>query len=94
MSKRVVQLFATAMLGIACVGLARAQDYPTKPIRVVSPYPPGGNADLVTRAAAAKLAQSAGWTVVVENKAGASGIIGLQAVQQAAPDGHTIVMSG
>ena len=76
------------------LGLAGAQDYPTKPIRIICPYPPGGNADLVARAAAAKLAQATGWTVLVENRSGASGLIGLQAVQQSAPDGHTIVMSG
>ncbi len=94
MIKQFLRTLCIALAAMLWLGLAGAQDYPTKPIRIICPYPPGGNADLVARAAAAKLAQATGWTVLVENRSGASGLIGLQAVQQSAPDGHTIVMSG
>ncbi len=70
--------------------LAAAQAWPSKPIRLVVAYPPGGVSDTVARALADKLAGPLGQPVVVENKAGASGGIGMDAVAKAAPDGHTL----
>ena len=70
--------------------LATAQAWPAKPIRLVVAYPPGGVSDVVARALADKLAGPLGQPVVVENKAGASGGIGMDAVAKAAPDGHTL----
>lgn len=72
---------------------ARAQSWPTRPIRVIVPYPPGGVSDLVARAIGDKLAAALGQPVVVDNKAGASGTIGMDALAKAAPDGHTLAFS-
>ena len=71
----------------------RAQSWPAKAIRVVVPYPAGGVSDLVARAIGEKLAAALGQPVIVENKAGASGTIGMDAVAKAAPDGHTLGFS-
>lgn len=83
-------LLCCALAGVA--GVAAAQDYPTKPIRLIVPFAPGGLADTSARAVADKLGARLGQSVVVENRAGASGNIGMQAVAQAAPDGYTLVL--
>jgi tripartite-type tricarboxylate transporter receptor subunit TctC len=67
------------------------QAWPSKPIRLIAPYPPGGQTDVVSRWLAEKLAPVLGQTVVVENRAGAQGAVGLQAAKTAAPDGYTFV---
>lgn len=77
-----------AMVGLAAAAVA--QPYPTKPIRIVVAYPAGGVSDTVARALADKLAVQLGTPVVIENKAGASGSIGVDAVAKAAPDGYTL----
>lgn len=69
---------------------ASAQPWPSKPVRIVVAYPAGGVSDVVARALADKLTSALGQSVVVENKAGASGSIGVDAVAKAAPDGHTL----
>ena len=85
-----------ALAGLAAFGLsvasgpALAQAYPAKPIRWVVPYPPGGGADIVARLIAGKLSQSLGQQVVVDNKPGASTIIGTDMVAKAPADGYTI----
>lgn len=84
------QLLAVALA--AAAGSAAA--YPDKPITLVVPYPPGGAADVLGRIVARHLqTQIAGSTVIVDNKAGAGTVIGAQAVAQAAPDGHTLLIS-
>ena len=79
---------------IAVAGLtgaaAFAQAYPNKTIRMVVPFPPGGGNDIIARLVAEKLTTRLGQTVIIENKAGANGIVGLTAVMQAAPDGYTL----
>ena len=72
------------------VGAAFAQSYPTKPIRVVVPFPPGGGTDIIAREIAQKVAANTGWSVVIDNKPGAGGNLGIDAVAKAAPDGYTI----
>ena len=67
--------------------------FPSRPIKFIVPFPPGGATDLVGRLLAAKLQESWGQTVVVENKAGASGMIGTEQVARAAPDGHTVLVA-
>ncbi len=81
-------LLASAVLAVP----AFAQTYPTKPIRLIVPFPPGGGTDFVSRQFATKLAEQTGWTIVVDNKAGASGMIGLAEAARASPDGYDIVM--
>ncbi|VTU45720.1 MULTISPECIES: Bug family tripartite tricarboxylate transporter substrate binding protein [unclassified Variovorax] len=70
-----------------------ASDYPSKPIRLVIPYPPGGSADLVGRMVADKLGKSLGQTVVVDNKGGGSGSIGSDFVSRAPADGYTLLVA-
>ncbi len=70
---------------------AQAQTWPSKPVKIVVPYAPGGAVDVVTRKMAAKLQEQLGQTFIVENKAGATGTIGLSSVVQSAPDGYTLV---
>jgi len=70
---------------------AGAQAWPAKPIRLIAPYPPGGQTDVVSRWLAEKLTPVLGQPVVVENRAGAQGAVGLQAAKTAAPDGYTFV---
>jgi tripartite-type tricarboxylate transporter receptor subunit TctC len=71
---------------------AQAQSYPSKPIRYVVPYPPGGTTDIISRLIAQKLTESFGQPVIVENKAGAGGVVGTDSVAKAIPDGYTILM--
>jgi len=73
-------------------GLAGAQDWPARPIRMIVPFPAGGGTDVISRQLADRLAGATGWTIAIENRAGAGGNIGLEAVAKAAPDGHTIGM--
>jgi tripartite-type tricarboxylate transporter receptor subunit TctC len=70
--------------------LAVAQSWPQKPIRMIVPFPPGGGTDFVGRLLAKYLSQRLGQTIFVENRGGANGTIGLQALKEAAPDGYTI----
>nr|WP_230630131.1 tripartite tricarboxylate transporter substrate binding protein [Comamonas testosteroni] len=67
-------------------------EYPNKPIRLVVPFPPGGGTDMIARAVAQKVAEQNKWNVVVENKPGAGGNLGVDAAAKAAPDGYTLVM--
>jgi tripartite-type tricarboxylate transporter receptor subunit TctC len=70
---------------------ADAQTWPNKPIRIIVPYPPGGQTDIITRWLGEKLAPALGQPVLAENRAGAQGIVGLEAAKNAAPDGYTFV---
>jgi tripartite-type tricarboxylate transporter receptor subunit TctC len=82
-----------ALLSVVVVAApADAQTYPTRPIRLIVPFTPGGGTDFVSRVVATELAKSTGWTVVVENKAGAAGTIGLIEAARASAEGYDIVM--
>ena len=80
-----------ALIG-APLSQTRAQDYPTRPITLIVPYPPGGGVDLIGRLVAQRLSAVLGQQVVVENRGGAGGMIGTRDAAKAAPDGYTIVM--
>src|SRR5580698_4568846 len=71
---------------------ASAQDYPTRPIRILVPYAPGGIADIAARIVGAKLTESWGQQVAVENRPGGNGFIAMELTARSAPDGYTLVM--
>src|SRR3954471_24952557 len=73
---------------------AGAQTYPTKPVRIIVPYAPGGNTDFTARAVAEKLTEAFKRQVVVDNRPGAATNIGSDLVAKAAPDGYTLLMGG
>ena len=82
-------IVALGMLGFAST-IAVAQSWPQKPIRMIVPFPPGGGTDFVGRLVAKHLSQRLGQTIFVENRGGANGTVGLQALMQSNPDGYTI----
>ncbi len=86
--KTLLALAAALSVSVCAV----AQPFPTKPIRLIVTYPPGGGADLMARLVAPKMAESLGQPVIVENKPGASGQIGAGEVARAAPDGYTLML--
>ena len=89
---RKIRHFA-ALLGALLCGLAHAQDYPTKPVRVIVPFAAGGSADILARMIAQGMTDKLGQPFVVENRAGAAGNLGTDAVAKAAPDGYTLGQS-
>lgn len=82
-----------AVLGLLVAAPVWAQSYPTKPIRLVAPFPPGGVADVLARAIAPELQAALGQQVLVDNKPGAGGNIGAEIVAKAEPDGHTLMLA-
>ena len=88
---RVTRHLIAAVCAFALAPLAVAQDWPAKPVRVVVNVPPGGGIDQITRAFSAGLGEALGQPFVVENRAGAGGTIGVEAVVKAAPDGYTLL---
>ncbi|WP_257646276.1 Bug family tripartite tricarboxylate transporter substrate binding protein [Ottowia beijingensis] len=85
---------ALAALGATLPGAAWAQSaYPTRPVRLIVPFPPGGPTDIMGRTAAKAMGDQLGQQFVVENKAGAGGNIGTDAVAKSAPDGYTVGLS-
>ena len=87
----VVRSFIAALL--ACLATtAFAQGYPSKPVRIIVPFPPSGAADLLTRALGRKLSETWGQPVIADNRPGAGGNIGAEAAAKSAPDGYTLLM--
>lgn len=82
-----------ALLGLSLATVAAAQAYPTKPIKVINPWPPGGPADVAARPIMQKLEKALGQPVVIESRAGANGMIGTAAVAKAPADGYTLLFS-
>jgi tripartite-type tricarboxylate transporter receptor subunit TctC len=80
------------LCGLAWPGAATAQDYPSRPVKILVPYGPGGATDIVARVIAEQLRQSLGQSFIVENKPGAFGIIAIQELAKAAPDGYTLMI--
>ena len=88
-----VSLGLLALLACVPCSVASAQDFPSRPVRFIVPYAPGGSGDIVTRFLANKLAATWGQQTIVENKPGGGGLIGTEAAVRSAPDGYTIYMA-
>ena len=82
-------ILATVFLANA----ALAQNFPSKPIRVIVPFPPGGGTDIVARTVTPKMAEILGQPFVIENRAGAGGNIGTEVVAKSPPDGYTLLVA-
>src|SRR5215212_6847376 len=85
-------LFLALLLGLGSAHEAAAQSYPTKPIRLIVPYPAGGATDFFARAVFTKMSESLGQQVVVGNRPGAGTAIGASEVARSAPDGYTLLL--
>jgi len=83
---------ATALVFIASLTAVQAQDYPTRTITLIVPYPPGGGVDAMARIVADKLSAALGQQVVVDNRGGGSGLVGTRAMIKSAPDGYTLFL--
>src|SRR5215218_6959823 len=84
---------AFAALAPFAIGVVSAQQYPSKPVRMIVPYTPGGGVDIMGRLAAQKYTERSGVQFVVENRAGGGTVIGTEAVARAAPDGYTLLFT-
>jgi tripartite-type tricarboxylate transporter receptor subunit TctC len=88
------RLFATLALGLAAAtATAQADNWPSRPVTLLVPFPPGGSTDMIARTLAPKLQEKLGGTFVIDNKAGAGGTVGAGQARRAAPDGYTIFVS-
>src|SRR4051794_12017827 len=90
---RIALLAAIALAWMVGLGGAVAQDYPARPIRMIVPFSPGGPSDITARLFGQKLTEAWGQPVVIDNRAGASGMIGTEMAVKAAPDGYTLVLT-
>jgi tripartite-type tricarboxylate transporter receptor subunit TctC len=90
MNSKALAILATLALAALGPSQAFAQAYPTKPVRLIVPFPPGGSTDIVARIVAQKLGERIGQPLVVENRGGAGGTIGTEAVAKATPDGYIL----
>ena len=86
-------LLALLLMAAFCAPPLHAQDYPTKPIRMIVPYPPAGGTDIVARTIAEPLAKELGQPIIVDNRGGAAGNIGTDLAAKSAPDGYTILFT-
>ncbi|HTD90267.1 MAG TPA: tripartite tricarboxylate transporter substrate-binding protein, partial [Burkholderiales bacterium] len=94
--KQTLKIIAsTALLALPCAGNAQtaAENFPTKPVRIIAPFPPGGSVDTVGRLVAARLSESYGQTFVIDNRSGASGSIGMEIAANSPGDGYTLVVN-
>jgi tripartite-type tricarboxylate transporter receptor subunit TctC len=89
--RHLVKACSAAALGL-CINTASAQAWPSKPVTLVVPFPPGGTTDVIARALAERLTQALGQTVIVESKPGAGATLGADMVAKSRPDGHTLLM--
>src|SRR5262245_8817135 len=89
---RAARLASCLAVAICLVTTAGAQTYPVKPVRMVVPFVPGGNTDIIARIVAPEMGKALGQQLVIENRGGAGSTIGTEVVARAAPDGYTLLM--
>ena len=92
LNRRSLLLASGALATVGMPSLSTAQAFPSKPIKLIVPYPPGGSSDIIARAISQPLAEALKQTVLVENRAGANGNLGADFVAKSAPDGHTLLL--
>ncbi len=92
MTQRTIQKIPFAVLGVFCAGAAGAQTYPVKPIRIVVAFAPGGPNDILARIVGQKLSEQWGQNLIIENRGGAGGTIGMELASKAPADGYTLSM--
>src|ERR671933_115756 len=86
------KLLAFAIASCALVAPAHAQKYPVKPVQIIVPFAPGGGSDFIARFAAQRLTDALGSQVIVENRPGAGGLLGIEQGVKAKPDGYTLTL--
>src|SRR3989475_13173515 len=87
---RQLRVLVLAAFALGFASAAPAQSYPTRPIKIVIPFPPGNTMDIMPRLIGPRMTERMGQQIIVENRPGASGMLGLEVVARAAPDGYTI----
>ena len=93
MQRRTIVTAVLGAISLATAGAALAQAYPSKPVRLIVPFAPGGTTDIIARVLSAQIGTSLGQTMIVENKAGGGGSVGATEIVRATPDGHTLGMA-
>ncbi|MCW5633938.1 MAG: tripartite tricarboxylate transporter substrate binding protein [Rubrivivax sp.] len=93
MLKKLCTTLAGVAAGLAVAGAVHAQAWPSKPVTLLVPFPPGGSTDLIARTLQPKLQEKLGGTFIIENKGGAGGTVGATQAKRAAPDGYTVFVS-
>src|SRR6185436_3954545 len=93
MDNELVKRLVAVLCALFLAGNCLAQDYPSKPVRFIVPYAPGGSSDILARTLGQKLAESLGQQFVVDNRPGAGSMVGTDAAAKSAPDGYTIILS-
>src|SRR5579862_1619932 len=93
MAARAIAVLAAAVLALGAQSAALAQGYPNKMVRVIVPFVPGGTPDVVGRLIAPPLSDQTGQSFVIDNRAGADGVLGAQIVAESPPDGYTILVT-
>src|SRR3989454_5023994 len=92
-TKMTILRYLCASLALGSAYPAAAQTYPSQPIRMIAPFPPGGSVDITARLIAEPLGGQLGTRIIIDNRSGASGNIGMEAAARAAPDGYTLVLN-
>src|SRR4051812_26429014 len=87
-----IRLAAAVFMALALAPAVQAQQYPSKPVKVIVPFAPGGGSDIVARGVTTKLAETLGQPFVIENRGGAGGLVGMEAAAKSPADGYTILI--